>query len=241
VTLSGISFNLSAKTVRLRNLLLRNVNAPSAALSVQVVEAFEGERLGFIALNLHDPRSTEAIVSIAAAGEKGQNASAVFRDSWFVANKAEAESAVLAAPKVGKAYLQSLRLERCVFLSNQTKVGIEPWFSRSLELEEVFVLENELEVWLRLRSPLVKTTMTSAVLSSTKPLLEFVTGPDVARLDFSPVSSRASQVLSMQPVDAADLANKDGATGTPLPTPDWEKLDFEQAPPKPSELLELLR
>lgn len=241
VTLRGISMALCGRRVGLRNLVFRSTSTPASALTVHAVDSFEGERLGFVQIHRHDPMSNEPIVQISAMGPKDHTADAAVRECWFVSNEGEGFSAVLSTPRSGKSHIRRLLIERSAFLGNRTRVGLDPWFTRFLELDDVLVLENDADPWLQLRSPLVRVRLRNSLLSSGSTLVEFLTGPDVARSDFPPVVASRCRLLTTAPMSPADVASSDGATGAPLPTPsDWKDIIRLCGHPPDREALESL-
>jgi hypothetical protein len=242
-TLRGISMSLVGRNIRLRNLILRGARTPASALAVQTVDSFVGERLGFIGICRHDSMSNDPIVQISAMGPRDRNASAVLRECWFLANEGEGFSAVLSNPRTGRAHIRHLLVERCAFLGNRTTVCLDPWFTRKLELNGLFVLENDVDQWLRLRSPMVEVTVSDSFLSCAGTLVEFLTGPDVARNDFPPVASNGCRFMGAAPVSPEDIAGCEGVTGASLPTPaDWnDVIRLCQRPPDRDALEALLR
>lgn len=238
VTLHGVSMLLCGRNVTIGNLSLRGTRTPTSALTVQVLDSFEGRRLGFIEIRRHDPMSNEPIVQVSAMGPRDRNALVSLSDCWFIGNEGEGYTAVLSTPRTGRAFIERLFIERCAFLGNRTDVGIDPWFSRKLSIDSVFVLENDVDAWLRLRSPLVSVSLSDSFLSSTGKLVEFVTSPDVAWTGFSPVAARRCRLLSATPIGPADVAGSECTTGTPLAAPAGRKdvIRLSERPPDRDEL-----
>jgi len=225
VVLRGMSMSLLGRRIELSNFVLRGTRTPESALTVQVVDSFAGERLGFMEICRHDSMSNEPVVQVSAIGDRDRNASAVLRECWFIANEGEGYTATLSTPKTGRAHITRLLIQRCAFMGNRTNVCLDPWFTRKLELEGLFVLENEVDAWLRLRSQLVEVTVVESILSSASTLVEFLTGPDAARKDFPPVAASNCRVLSATPVSSHYVAGCDNTAGTPLPSPSgWEEI-----------------
>lgn len=238
VTLQGISMSLCGKNVGLSNLNFRGTRTPASALQVQVMDTFKGHGLGFIDILRHDRMSNEPVVQISAMGPRDHNATVALRDCWFMGNEGEGYTAVLSTPRTGRAFIQHLHIERCAFLGNRTNVCLDPWFSRTLELDRVFVLENEVDTWLRLRSPLVSATLNNSLLSSSRMLVEFLTGNDTALIDFPPVAASRCRLLSASTITPAGIACSRCTTGAPFLTPaDWrEVIRLSGRPPNLEEL-----
>ena len=177
--------------------------------------------MGFIGISRHDAMSNEPIVQVSALGPRDRNASVVLRDCWFLGNEGEGFTAVISTPRTGRAFIQRLLIERCAFLGNRTDVGIDPWFSRKLSIESVFVLENDVDEWLRLRSPLVNVSLSDSCLSSAVRLVEFLTGPDVAREDFPPVAANRCRLLSASAPSPEDFPGTGTSYGTAVSGFDW--------------------
>lgn len=231
VTLHGVSMSLRGRNVALANFVLKGTSSPASALSVQVTDSFEGRGLGFIGIRRHDRMSSEPIVQVTAAGQKGCNAMAALRDCWFLGNEGEGYTAVLSAPRTGRAFISRLLIERCAFIGNRTDAGIDPWFTGSLAVEGTFVLENGGEAWLRLRSPHAKTCLSDSFVSVPGRLAEFVTGPDAGREDFPPVETNGCRLLTT-PVSPEDLSGTGNSYGPPVHGFDWrDAIPFAERPP----------
>ncbi|MFO7626436.1 MAG: hypothetical protein R6V62_04185, partial [Candidatus Fermentibacteraceae bacterium] len=238
VTLQGVSMSLYGRNVKMTNLSLRETRTSASALTVSVMDSFEGRGLGFIGISRHDAMSSEPIVQVSALGPRDRNASVFLRDCWFLGNEGEGFTAVLSTPRTGRAFIQRLLIERCAFLGNRTDVGIDPWFTRNLAIESDFVLENGVGSWLRLRSPLVNVSLSDSFLSSAGELVEFLAGPDVAREDFPPVATNRCRLLSAAAFSPADFPGCDNSFGTPLSAPvAWQDaLLLTERPPDRLEL-----
>jgi hypothetical protein len=219
VSLHGVSMSLCGRNVKMTNLSMRETRTPASALNVSVIDSFEGRGLGFIGISRHDAMSSEPIVQVSAMGPRDRNASAALRDCWFLGNEGEGFTAVISTPRTGRAFIDRLLIERCAFLGNRTDVGIDPWFTRNLAIESAFVLENDVDEWLRLRSPLVNAGLSDSFLCSTGRLVEFMAGPDVARGDFPPLATNRCRLLSAAAFSPADFPGCDNSFGTPLPAP----------------------
>ena len=237
VTLHGVSMSLCGRNVKMTNLSMRETRTPSSALTVSVMDSFEGRGLGFIGVSRHDAMSSEPIVQVSALGPRDRNAAAALRDCWFLGNEGEGFTAVISTPRTGRAFIQRLLIERCAFLGNRTDVGIDPWFTRNLAIESTFVLENEVDAWLRLRSPLVNVSLSDSCLSSTGRLVEFMTGPDVARGDFPPVATNRCHLLSSSAPSPEDFSGTGNSYGTAVSGFDWrDAIVLTERPPGRLEL-----
>jgi hypothetical protein len=237
VTLQGVSMSLCGRNVTMTNLSLRGTRTPASALTVQVMDSFEGRGLGFIGISRHDAMSNEPIVQVSALGPRDRNASAALRDCWFLGNEGEGFTAVLSTPRTGRAFIQRLLIERCAFLGNRTDAGIDPWFTRTLEIDGVFVLENDVDAWLRLRSPLVNVSLSDSVLSSTGELVEFLSGPDVARADFPPIATNRCRLLSAAAVSPEGFSGTGNSYCPAVSGFDWrDAIALTECPPDREEL-----
>lgn len=241
VTLHGAGMSLRGRNVALANLVFKGTSSPASALSVQVTDSFEGMGLGFIGIRRHDRMSSEPIVQVAAAGPKGCNAMATLRDCWFLGNEGEGYTAVLSAPRTGRAFISRLLIERCAFIGNRTDAGIDPWFTRSLAVKDTFVLENGGEAWLRLRSPHAKACLRDSFVSVPGGLAEFLTGPDAGREDFPMVEANGCRLLTT-PVSPEGLAGTGNSYGPPVHGFDWrDAIPLAERPPDRKALEEVFQ
>jgi len=218
--IEGLSLALEGRTVTLRNLILRRAEAPVAVLTVGAVESFVAERFAILDSLRFEPQIHEPLVSISAAGPRGTTATATLRDCWFVGNRVQGGSPLLATPRTGRSHLASLRLDGVVFARNEAAYGIEPWFTRSLTVERTLVIEDRLaHGWLRLVSPLVRVELAGSLLSSTTPLVRLVSGPDVALGDFPPVVARKCELRQGSVGEPEGIAAEACTRGEAWPRP----------------------
>lgn len=232
VTLHGVSMSLRGRNVALANLVLKGTSSPASALSVQVTDSFEGRGLGFIGIRRHDRMSSEPIVQVVAAGPKGCNAMATLRDSWFLGNEGEGNSALVSTPKTGRAFIRRLLVERCAFIGNRTDAGFDPWFTRELAIKGSFMLESGVDPLLRLRSPLVSVSLSDSFLSGTGRLVEFLTGPDAGRTDFPPVTAVGCRLLTESGTGPEDRPGIGNSYGSAVSGFDWmDAVVLSESPP----------
>ncbi len=220
VILDGITLKLSGRDITLRNLVFRGAQAPVATLDVQVANTFLGEGLAFLDNLRHDSSSTEPLIQIAAAGAKNQPSDVTLRDLWLLGNRVEGHAALIATPRTGRTYLQSLRCERCLMAGNHSRWGLQPWFTRQVTLSHTFIAEPHItDAWLYLNSPLAAVQWTDSLLSTSAQAVHFATSPDVARIDYAPIPAHATAILLGEAVDPSAFATHDCTSGAPLALP----------------------
>jgi len=222
-TLTG-GLNLRAGRVLLRNIVLTGIGKESPSLEVRVAHQFLAQGVALVGNVRHDGGSPDPLVRLALAYGSG-TARAVFRQCWFVGNRAEGSAALIETPKIGPGTFEFVDFEDVVFAHNAVDVAIAPWFSAAVNLVRCFAYEDQLtEAFLRLPSPLPTVRLEGGVLATGRRLARFVTSVDVARADFGPLHVGGSALYLSESQDgAADLVLSQGATiakGLPPLDPD---------------------
>lgn len=219
VVLSGVSLHLTANRITLRNLELRGYRGAGPVLQVHAGEAFVGERLVVVDNHRLEECGTDPVVLLASAAAGGVGGSVTLRECWLLGNTAAGEAAVLATPRTGRAHLESLVLDHCVFAGNRATWALHPWFTRSVLIGETLIADEHLgRSWLVLTSPLVDVRIRRSVVALPQHLVEHRSGPDVAPADFPGVTVSES-MLYLAEAAGAGVALVDCALAEPLALP----------------------
>lgn len=201
VLLERFALNIRAGRITLRNLELRGYTGPGPVLQAHFGHDFVGEQLLVVGSRRLEESDTEPVVLLSSAGPRGVSGSAVLRDCWLLSNDGDGELALLATPRTGRAHLESLTLERCVFAGNRTAAALHPWFTRRVSISDTLIAEGRMGgAWLLLVSPLVQVEILRSVLATPGPLVEHRAGPDVAHEDFAPVRVSGSRLYLLEGV-----------------------------------------
>lgn len=244
VPLRGLTLALGGARVSLRNLCFEGAQSAAPILAVAVEDAFLGEGLAVLDNLRHDPSSQDPILDLWACGAAGARARAQLRNCWFVGNRTEGDAALLATPRHGRASFQELWIEGCAFRDNATTLGLDPWFTRSLQIAATCVLESGMPAWLHLRSPLVRTMIRDSVLSCGGELVRHALGPNVAPKDVPPIDASGSHCFAGSPPAPDTWTRDSGSTGPPLTQgeagPDWRPLARSGRVPDPRQLFPAL-
>jgi hypothetical protein len=212
-----MSLNLTANHITLRNLELRGYRGSGPTLQAHFGGAFLGERLVVADNHRLEESGTDPVVLLASAGSGGVAGSATLRECWLLGNAAAGDAAVLATPRIGRAHLESLTLDRCVFAGNRASWAVHPWFTRRVLIRGTLIADQHLgRPWLVLNSPLVDAAVRRTVVAVPGHLVEFRSGPDVAPADFKGVTVSES-VLHLAKAAGAGLVLEDNTVAPPLP------------------------
>lgn len=228
VELRGMTVDLAAAKVTLRNVVVRGASSTAPALSVRVAESLHLERVAVIDAARTDAQLPDPVVRF-AAGFRGTNVRGVLEDCAFIGNRVEGHAPLIEVESRGRSRFSELRLRGTTFADNQAAVGISPQFTERVTVADGVVFETRLaDGWLMVQSPKVHVEFDGGVVATTSPAVYQRTSADVAAEDFPPVQVHGTRWHAPSPPTLSSVSFNDTRPAAP-PGGDAPRKALEEA------------
>jgi hypothetical protein len=200
--LEGLTFDIAARSVTLRNFILTDAQSPASILNIQASTAVVFDRIALAQNTRHDAQSRDPLVQVRALPGRSP-LSITVRDSWFALNTVAGDSALVATPKLGSGEVAELRFENTVFAGNHAANGVAPWFAQRVHFIDCLVFEPAIErSWLRLDSPRSEVAIERGWVGLPGRVVDFLSSPEVPQSLFKPVQTNGTTLALHKPSPA---------------------------------------